>query len=274
MVSSTPRQKTRTGQPERCPLAPSCTGTLPSSPGMRVTKPASMKPMKAMNRPIPTLIACFSEDGMACMTASRSPVTTRTQMRMPSSTTSPIASGQLISGAIWKAIDGVEAETGGDGEREVAAQTHDRGHDGSHQRGGGGEFRPGQLVAELVLGTAEDDRVEHQNVGHREERGEAAADLPREGRTSCADPEVLVDLCGHGSPRGVIRPVDSRIVHPVARDSGHARVTSQHPRKRLVDAGAGALCRALVGQRLNPRTDRGCCRAWRGRRSRSRCPPG
>lgn len=70
---------------------------------MRLTNPASTKPMNAMNRPIPTLMACLSGCGMACMTASRSPVTTSTQMSRPSRTTSPIASSQLISGAIWKA---------------------------------------------------------------------------------------------------------------------------------------------------------------------------
>lgn len=102
-VSSTPRQKTRTGQPESCPVAPSWTGTEPVSPGMRVAKPASMKPMNAMKSPMPTLIACLRAGGMACMTASRSPVTTRTQISSPSMTIRPIASGQLISGAIWKA---------------------------------------------------------------------------------------------------------------------------------------------------------------------------
>jgi hypothetical protein len=59
--------------------------------------------MKAMNRPMPTPIACFIGCGMAFMIASRSPVTTSTQIRMPSRTTRPIASDQLISGASWKA---------------------------------------------------------------------------------------------------------------------------------------------------------------------------
>ncbi len=103
-VSSTPRQKTRAGQPVSAPLPPSCTGTVVcAASGTRVTKPASTKPMNAMNRPMPTPIACFSGCGIARMTASRSPVTTRTQISRPSSTIRPIASSQLISGAIWKA---------------------------------------------------------------------------------------------------------------------------------------------------------------------------
>ncbi len=85
-------------------MLPSWTGTVVlAASGMRVTNPASTKPIRAMNRPMPTLMACFSCCGMACMTASRSPVTTRTQMSRPSSTIRPIASSQLISGASWKA---------------------------------------------------------------------------------------------------------------------------------------------------------------------------
>jgi len=85
-------------------VPPSCTGTVVfAASGIRLTNPASTKPMKAMNSPMPTLIACLSGCGMARMTASRSPVTTRTQISSPSRTTSPIASSQLISGAIWKA---------------------------------------------------------------------------------------------------------------------------------------------------------------------------
>ncbi len=103
IVRSTPRQKTSIGQPVSVPV-PSWTGTVEfAASGIRVTNPASTKPMKAMNRPIPTLIACFRGCGMACMIASRSPVTTRTQISKPSSTMSPIASSQLIRGAIWKA---------------------------------------------------------------------------------------------------------------------------------------------------------------------------
>ncbi len=59
--------------------------------------------MNAMNSPMPTPIACLSCCGIAFMIASRSPVRTSTQIRTPSMTTRPIASGQLISGANWKA---------------------------------------------------------------------------------------------------------------------------------------------------------------------------
>ncbi len=97
----TPRQKTSMGQPVRAPV-PSWTGTVVfAASGMRVTNPASTKPMKAMKRPMPTLIACLRACGMACMIASRRPVATSTQISRPSSTMRPIASSQAISGATW-----------------------------------------------------------------------------------------------------------------------------------------------------------------------------
>lgn len=55
--------------------------------------------MKAMNRPMPTLMAVFSHVGTALNTACRNPVSTRTVMMMPSRTTMPIASCQAIFGS-------------------------------------------------------------------------------------------------------------------------------------------------------------------------------
>jgi hypothetical protein len=51
-----------------------------------------------MNRPIPTLIATLSSRGTARNIAVRNPVSTRTSMTTPSSTTRPIASAQVIPG--------------------------------------------------------------------------------------------------------------------------------------------------------------------------------
>ena len=55
-----------------------------------------------MNRPMPTLIAVLSCSGIALKTALRKPVSTSSVMIRPSSTTSPIASAQLICEAIEK----------------------------------------------------------------------------------------------------------------------------------------------------------------------------
>ena len=78
---------------------PSSTGTGPAP--VRRTKPASTRPMSAMNRPMPTEIATFSWAGTAWKTAVRKPVSTSTRMTRPSSTTRPIASAQVI----WLAIE-------------------------------------------------------------------------------------------------------------------------------------------------------------------------
>jgi hypothetical protein len=96
-VSSRPNTKTTVGQPLRSPPTPSSTGTGPVP--VRRTNPASTRPMSAMNRPMPTLIAVFSATGMALKTATRKPVSTSSPMTRPSSTTSPIASAQLICDA-------------------------------------------------------------------------------------------------------------------------------------------------------------------------------
>jgi hypothetical protein len=56
-----------------------------------------------MNRPIPTLIAVLSSIGIALKIAVRRPTRTRIAITMPSSTTRPMASAQLI----WDATEKV-----------------------------------------------------------------------------------------------------------------------------------------------------------------------
>jgi hypothetical protein len=59
--------------------------------------------MKAMKRPIPTLMACLSARGTASKTRSRNPNRTRAVMTTPSTTTMPMAAGHDICAASWKA---------------------------------------------------------------------------------------------------------------------------------------------------------------------------
>ena len=99
MSSPRPRTKTTVGQPVSWPPMPSSTGTGPVP--VRRTKPASTRPMSAMNRPMPTEIATLSALGTAWNTAVRKPVSTRTRMTRPSSTMTPMASAQVI----WLAIE-------------------------------------------------------------------------------------------------------------------------------------------------------------------------
>ncbi len=97
IISSRPKQNTATGQPVRCPVAPSCTGV----PEPRATKPASTRPISAMNSPIPTLIACLSASGIAFMISVRRPVTASRMITAPSSTTRPMACAHVMCGAAW-----------------------------------------------------------------------------------------------------------------------------------------------------------------------------
>ncbi len=83
------------------PSMPRPTGTVvPAASGMRRTKPASTRPMNAMNAPMPAAMADFSSGGIALNTAVRNPVSARTTMMMPSMTTRPIASGHVTCGAM------------------------------------------------------------------------------------------------------------------------------------------------------------------------------
>ena len=68
--------------------------TGPSVPEMKVINPALVRPMNRMKKPIPTLIACFSGIGTTSITYLRTPVITSSVIRMPSATTTPIASGK------------------------------------------------------------------------------------------------------------------------------------------------------------------------------------
>ena len=80
---------------------PSPTGTVVcAASGSRRTNPASTRPIRLMNRPMPTAIADFSAAGTARNTAVRNPVSTSATMIRPSITTRPIASGQVICGAM------------------------------------------------------------------------------------------------------------------------------------------------------------------------------
>ena len=99
-MRKTPNTKTSVGQPLRLPPMPSSLGTEPGDVGRRA-KPASMTPMKAMNRPMPTEMATLSGAGIARKTALRNPVRTRTRMMMPSRTTRPMRSAKVMPSAAW-----------------------------------------------------------------------------------------------------------------------------------------------------------------------------
>ncbi|WP_460785091.1 hypothetical protein [Microbacterium tumbae] len=91
-VSSSVTTKSRVGTVATDPPTPRPTGgeAFP----VAVTKPEFTKPMKAMNSPIPTVIASLSWIGTASKIALRSPVAASSTMMTPLIMTSAIASAQ------------------------------------------------------------------------------------------------------------------------------------------------------------------------------------
>ena len=108
IVRNRPKAKITIGHPTNCPPSPSSNGTadglelvLPHTTlGVLLTNPASTRPMRAMNRPIPTEIATFRAVGMALNTAILKPVRTRIRIKIPSIRTNPIACAQVAFFAI------------------------------------------------------------------------------------------------------------------------------------------------------------------------------
>ena len=213
----------------RCRAA---TGTVVSAAsGMRRTKPASTKPIRAMNRPMPTEIAILSWAGTAWKTASRKPVSTSTRMIRPSMHDQAHRVGPGHLAGDREGDERVEPEPGGQGQREVGDDAHQDRHHAGDQRRAGRDRRQVRRVAaaeELAVGVrreAEDERVEHDDVGHREEGDDPAADLAADGRAALGDLEEAVEC---RAPR---RPV---VCGAHARHHGRHRATGD--RRRVADA--------------------------------------
>ena len=101
---------------------------------------------------MPTPIAVLSWVGTERKTAVRSPVSTRTAMITPSMTTRPIASAQVIFGAISYATSALTPRPAASAEREPADDAHQDGHQPGDQRGRRGERGDGQRLAVAVDG--------------------------------------------------------------------------------------------------------------------------
>src|SRR5918995_898673 len=98
-----------------------------------------------------------------------------------------------------KRDEGVQTQSGGQRERIVGERPHGDRHDTGDQGGGGcdqGQVGRATAAEEVTLGVRlrpDDQRVEHDDVGHREERDQPAPDLAAGGRAALADLEVPVE---------------------------------------------------------------------------------
>ena len=146
--------------------------------GLAVTMPPSTRPMKVMNKPMPTPIARFRLIGMAFMMASRSPVSTSRRMTMPSTKIDRHAHLPRHAGAEDDAErdDRVEAHARRERERPVRDEAHRDAHEGRTKRGGGGES--GDPVGTgLAERGREDARVHEDDVRHGHERRDSRDEL-------------------------------------------------------------------------------------------------
>ena len=67
-----------------------------SVPGASTTIPAHSSPIRAIRRPMPTPMACFSDSGTAVMTRSRKPIPAVRMKIVPAIATAPSATGHGV----------------------------------------------------------------------------------------------------------------------------------------------------------------------------------
>ena len=153
-----------------------------------------------MKRPMPTPMARRRSTGMARATASRSPSRTQARTTRPSRTMRPMA--PLPAAGRRRGLErdeGVQPHARRQRDRHVRAQPHeDRGQAGGQRRGG-------DRGIGRHAGRRQDRRVGHQDVGHRQERGQRAARLASDGGAAAGEieerghfprPAMLEELVG------------------------------------------------------------------------------
>ena len=96
----------------------------------------------------------------------------------------------------------VHAQARGDAERGLGPQPHEDGQHAGHERGHGRDAFAAQDVARAVLAVAQDERVEHHDVAHGDERGHATPDLTTHGGAATGDREVAVQSASWFGPGG------------------------------------------------------------------------
>ena len=111
--------------------------------------------------------------------------------------------GQSVGGGDGGCQQRVHAEACGHGEGLLGDDAHEDGHDTCDQCGHCGDLRHAERVAGYVLAEADDEGVQHDDVAHREEGGEAASEFCAEGGATFADLEVTVQ-CALGFCLGVL----------------------------------------------------------------------
>ena len=186
---------------------------------------------------------------------------------MPSRTMTPIApatAGQarrIRPAEQVERHDAVDAEAGGQGDRDVPDQAHrdgqDAGDERRRRRGGG----------HRDAGRGQDAGVHEDDVGHDHEGGQAGLRLGRQRRAALGELEVLRDRASAPTVRGgsildVVHLVPSLLPSTARRapGAGTVRATGRalgRPRGRPRPLSAGASPHRRPGSAIRPRGLRG-----------------
>ena len=182
----------------RCPQCPADSTGRPACPARPTISPACWRPMNAMNSPMPTAMPFRMLGLIASMTASRTRSSVSRMNATPDRNTIPSAVCQASGtpSAAERHDHGDEEEVlahaGRQRDRVVGEQPHeDRGQRRSDA--GGHEHRaevhPGRLAGQV---RGQHRRLHEDDVGHRQERGQAGQHLradvrPARGQLEAAD---------------------------------------------------------------------------------------
>ena len=176
---------------------------------------------------MPTPIAVLSWVGTERNTAVRRPVSTSTAMITPSITTRPMASAQVIRGAISYATSALTPSPAASASGNRPTTPIRIVITPATSAVAAASAANGKLPLVAVDGAAEDQRVEHHDVRHREEGRETAPDLPADRRAARGDLEEPVEaVAGWGGVGlglrnrlgcGIHRVLAAGIFDPIAR---------------------------------------------------------
>ena len=149
--------------------------------------------MKRMNRPMPAVIASLSSIGTASKTSLRSPVAAKQHDDQAVDDDKAHRLGPGERADHGRREERVDAQSRGECERQPGDDTEQDRHDARGQRRRGRDLRELQPAARSTsVGARQDDRVQHDDVGHRDERDHAAAYLGADRRPARRDFEEAI----------------------------------------------------------------------------------
>ena len=93
----------------------------------------------------------------------------------------------------------VDAQSRGERERQSRDDAEQNGHHARGERGHRRDLGELQTVPVDIVGARQDDRVQHDDVGHRDERDHAAANLSGDSRRTLRDFEESIESVHHST---------------------------------------------------------------------------